>query len=56
MNCQNIQDQMSNFLRSKLPTSELDEISTHLASCTTCRFVYQEVRQQIDNSGSSESN
>ena len=52
MNCQNIQDQMAEFLKSKLPEAELQEVSRHLADCTACRFVYQEVRQQLDNIGS----
>ena len=51
MTCENIQSLIVKFLKNELEGSEADEITKHLAMCMECRFVYQEMRQELGNSG-----
>ena len=49
MSCQDYQSRIANFLKSKLTQSDEAEMVGHLAKCVECRFVYQKIRQQLEN-------
>ena len=47
MSCEHVQKSIPDFLKGSLTRSEEDEILNHLNLCVTCRFVYQDIRQQM---------
>ena len=55
MNCQKIQKRLPHFLKSELEAPEEKEMLDHLNACVDCRFVYQELRQKMqEDSGSAQ--
>lgn len=53
MSCDKFQNQIPDFLRGALNGSEEEGIVVHIATCPACRFLYQELRQKMDNEKSS---
>jgi len=48
MNCQQFQDQLSEYLEGELPSPHRAECAAHRLCCVSCRTLYQEVRGAID--------
>ena len=48
MNCQQFQDQLSDYLEGELPGPHRAECAAHRLCCITCRTLYQEVRGAVD--------
>ncbi len=50
MDCKYVQSQIRKFLDNQVKMSEIEGMTKHLAECVECRFVYQDVRQQLHDS------
>jgi anti-sigma factor RsiW len=48
MNCQQFQDQLSEYLEGELPGAHRAECAAHRLCCPSCRALYQEVRGVVD--------
>lgn len=48
MNCQQFQDQLSEYLEGELPSPHRAECAAHRLCCITCRTLYLEVRGAVD--------
>lgn len=48
MNCQQFQDQLSEYLEGELPGAHRAECAAHRLYCPSCRALYQEVRGVVD--------
>lgn len=47
MNCSNIEEQLSEYLESSLPATEMDQISEHLKTCPGCSMLLDEMRSIV---------
>ena len=50
MDCTKTQEKIPSFLRSELKESEQNEVINHLNICVACRRVYQDIRQETQES------
>ena len=47
MKCERIQNTIVSFLKGELTSQDELEMLKHLNECVNCRFVYQDIRQQM---------
>lgn len=51
MECEHVQSQIRKFLKNQVEASEVEKVAKHIAECVRCRFVYQDVREELRDSG-----